>query len=153
LRSGAEIDHMFRDALADAVENQSGTGASVILKHEAGTTAHMKAIAACHEWTTIGRWIEAQISDGCPYSDALERAARCFPAGDKKCEQALRYYRRVSRWVEAALTKPAGTALSTEMLEAIYHQAVEDRLGPKGPRDPAFKQMNAALLGELGLSQ
>lgn len=143
LNSDAPIERWVRDAIAEAIANESATGPRLDLKNHDASRRRHDSIAAKPKWMIIGGWINARRAEGRSKEDVLFEAADRFSVSEQTCDKAGAYYKKAAAWITGAAARPAGEALGFDVLENIFHQLHAT------PQDKSFLQMNAALLAAL----
>lgn len=140
LRSDDPLSSVFREALASAIEgNMMGHGFRLELAADGGQKKRRQDQFGAHlarsEWMKIGQWMADQIDAGASRADAICGATKVFPASREKCDAALVYHSRATRWMTRI--RASDSHLNTfedDSLLALFH--MNDAAGKPLDRQP-----------------
>lgn len=121
LKSDVPIERLFRDELAKAILGDDPSGIKLTLSGHKIARDRSFGAEVRFKWMEIGVWIEDCISDGLTRHEALEAATKKFGSSYEKCEKALIYFQKVSRWLDSAQRTELGRGWSRDILESMYH--------------------------------
>ena len=130
LRSSAPLSSEFREALASAIDgdlNGLGLGFRLELVANNGEKKRRQdqfsGVLTRSEWMGIGQSMADQIASGSSRANAIASASNTFAASREKCDAALVYFTRVTRWLATIPNgdRELGTVLSDESLIHLFH--------------------------------
>lgn len=150
LDSDMPIDRMFRDELAKVIRGESGIKLT-LTGHKPARDASVGAIVR-FEYMEIGRWVEMAIGNGDTRDQALGKAASTFCSSREKCDEALMYYQKATRWLDCAQTTEIGSGWPRDILESMYHAREGGSPYIVGINREAFDAFDAAYRTSNGIS-
>jgi len=147
LRSNSPLSPEFREALATAIEgdlNGLGLGFRLELVANHGEKKRRQdrygGMIVRGEWMSIGQWMADKIASGSSRADAIASASDTFAASREKCDAALVYFTRVTRWLTTIRhgDSELGKVMDDKSLISLFHSndaagRPMDRLPPSAP--------------------
>jgi hypothetical protein len=143
LRSNARLSPEFREALASAIDgdlNGLGLGFRLELVADHGEKKRRQdrfgGKLVRREWMSIGKWMADKIASGSSRANAITSASDAFAASREKCDAALVYFTRATRWLATVRDGDSelGKALDDESLIWFFHS--RDAAGMPMDRQP-----------------
>lgn len=108
LRSGEPLSESFREVLAEAFDGDL-FGFRLELVADGGQKKRAQdlysGVRAREKWMEIGDWIRERTDAGLKRGDAIQEASQKFAASSEKCNAALIYHDRATRYVAAELAR------------------------------------------------
>jgi hypothetical protein len=164
LRSDEEISVAVREALADAIEGKTTTGASLTLTGHDKTARWIEGLEERREWRAFGRRVATMLVAEQPLDPQFERLAASSIRSDSYHKKCYHYFRRSEAWKRAARSegeiygKMSDAALETEFdISSLANKA--NPTNPKPMSGPEFDQLFkakiraiSALVDRLGFS-
>lgn len=143
LRSDAPLSSEFREALASAIDGdlnglQLGFRLKLIANNgeKKSRQDQFGGVIVRREWMGVGQWMADKIASGSSRAVAITSASDAFAASREKCDAALVYFTRATRWLATIRNghSELGKVMDDDGLTILFH--ANDAAGRPMDRQP-----------------